>query len=444
MMDFVLKMMILIQISRQHGPVIYLDDGTTAAGEATAAAAAAAASASVSGEAEVAVVAGVESGTKGEFFLALMSPDMIRAVLTHLALTVQGGPQLCRLKATCRAMRNALSADEPEIHELWEIAARSRFVEEVDELLPDDTERLQDVHSVTLLRAEARTAQAFDNGISASVRRELWSPNPLPSKPDAPSAGGVPPVLRPEDIGYAAYKRLHELRSTFKSTVTVVRGSISDLPFRVDAIVLPSDDRSMLNVGFGACGAIYKAADGGQNLLDKYMRVTYPEECGLGTRDYSSGNPVGTCLPSPSFAMNDRCSHLLHAVGPTWPSSCLDSLGRTIRWCRVDGVLPDTPWDQLTWAWYKDIDGSISGDGIGFGTTQENEDDIDAKYEDPLSRSKFHGTMVRRQVVRDLCVVYENIFDQAAALGAKSIALPGISTGSRGCPSVHAEVPTTA
>ena len=93
---------------------------------------------------------------------------------------------------------------------------------------------------------------------------------------------------------------------------------------------------------------------------------------------------------------------------------------------------------MLTWAWYTDIDGSISGDGIGMGTAEENEDDIDPKYEEPLSRSKFHGTMIRRQVVRDLCVVYENIFDQAAALGAKSIALPGISTGSRGCPNLTA------
>eukprot|EP01043_Picozoa_sp_COSAG02_P091158 COSAG02_NODE_27917_length_600_cov_0.956088_2_plen_65_part_01 len=65
----------------------------------------------------------------------------------------------------------------------------------------------------------------------------------------------MPPVLRREDVGFEAYKRLHELRAQFKETVTVVRGSISDLPFRVDAIVLPSDESSMLDVGFGACGA---------------------------------------------------------------------------------------------------------------------------------------------------------------------------------------------
>ena len=70
--------------------------------------------------------------------------------------------------------------------------------------------------------------------------------------------------------------------------------------------------------------------------------------------------------------------------------------------------------------------------------------------------------MLRRQLVRDLCVVYENIFDQAAEHECKSIgestalsplplifsyksekslcgaALPGISTGSRGFPNITA------
>ena len=58
-------------------------------------------------------------GPSGEFFLAQLGPDMIRAVCTHLALTIQGGPALKRLQATCRGMRDALAADEPEIHELW-------------------------------------------------------------------------------------------------------------------------------------------------------------------------------------------------------------------------------------------------------------------------------------------------------------------------------------
>ena len=40
-----------------------------------------------------------------------------------------------------------------------ELAARSRFVEEIDELLPADIEKLQDVDTVTIIRADARTAQ---------------------------------------------------------------------------------------------------------------------------------------------------------------------------------------------------------------------------------------------------------------------------------------------
>jgi hypothetical protein len=60
-----------------------------------------------------------ERSQPGEFLLAQLAPDMIRAVCTHLALTIQGGPMLKRLQATCRGMRDALAADEPEIHELW-------------------------------------------------------------------------------------------------------------------------------------------------------------------------------------------------------------------------------------------------------------------------------------------------------------------------------------
>lgn len=37
---------------------------------------------------------------------------------------------------------------------------------------------------------------------------------------------------------------------------------------------------------------------------------------------------------------------------------------------------------------------------------------------------------------------YENIFEHAARIGATSIALPGISTGSRGCPPLTAAVRT--
>lgn len=193
------------------------------------------------------------------------------------------------------------------------------------------------------------------------MKRELWSATPLPRKPGRPSSGGVPPVLRPEDVGFGAYKRLHELRAQFKETVTVVRGSISDLPFHVDAIVLPSDESSMLNVGFGACGAIYRAADGPDKenkLLDKYMRKTYPKQCGLTasgaySRSYEP-NPVGTVLPSPSFAMSDRCTTLLHAVGPTWPSGSLDSLGRAVRWCRLGGGEERVhSYTEHSWGWYR-------------------------------------------------------------------------------------------
>ena len=50
-----------------------------------------------------------------------------------------------------------------------ELAARSRFVEEIDELLPADIEKLQDVDTVTVIRAEARTAQVRKLPLKVSV-----------------------------------------------------------------------------------------------------------------------------------------------------------------------------------------------------------------------------------------------------------------------------------
>ena len=306
-------------------------------------------------------------------------------------------------------------------------------MEEVNELMPESIEALQNVASVTLLRAEARTAQAFDNGASAHVRRELWEAAPMPREPSM-AAGGVPPVLREEDHGFAAYRRLHELRAEFKSRVTVVKGSISQLPFKVDAVVLPADAYPV-DVNFGACHAIYVEANGGisakEKPLDDHMRLNYLPQAPV---------PIASCLPSPSFEMSDRCDHLLHSVGPTWPVHELDVIGRAIRWWRLDGEADpeDEPWDRKTWAWFTDVDGSQSGDNIGYGTGEEKDLTLDPQYRRVHSLAKYHSTMLRRQCVRDLCVTYENIFDAAAELGAKTIALPGISTGSRACPNLTA------
>ena len=58
-----------------------------------------------------------------------------------------------------------------------ELAARSRFVEEIDELLPADIEKLQDVDTVTIIRADARTAQvrAYKSPLTLVVQCFLTS-----------------------------------------------------------------------------------------------------------------------------------------------------------------------------------------------------------------------------------------------------------------------------
>lgn len=50
---------------------------------------------------------------------------------------------------------------------------------------------------------------------------------------------------------------------------------------------------------------------------------------------------------------------------------------------------------------------------------------MDSQFKEKAALMKYHATMLRRQLVRDLCVAYENIFDQAAERECKSIALPG-------------------
>ena len=75
----------------------------------------------------------------------------------------------------------------------------------------------------------------------------------------------------------------------------------------------------------------------------------------------------------------------------------------------------------------RDVDGTLTGaaDGLGYGTAEEAEIAIDPEFVEKAALIKYHATMMRRQLVRDLCVVYENIFDQAAEWECKSIALPG-------------------
>jgi hypothetical protein len=85
-------------------------------------------------------------------WLARLPPDMLRAVLQHVATTSPGccggaGVVLLRLGLTCRALRDLLLPPEgapPDsvpaaVHVLWELAARSDFVASCEELLPSST-----------------------------------------------------------------------------------------------------------------------------------------------------------------------------------------------------------------------------------------------------------------------------------------------------------------
>ena len=57
---------------------------------------------------------------------------------------------------------------------------------------------------------------------------------------------------------------------------------------------------------------------------------------------------------------------------------------------------------------------------------------MEPEFAEKAALIKYHATMLRRQLVRELCVVYENIFDRAAERECKSIAIPGA------VPAVHA------
>jgi hypothetical protein len=50
---------------------------------------------------------------------------------------------------------------------------------------------------------------------------------------------------------------------------------------------------------------------------------------------------------------------------------------------------------------------------------------MEPQFTEKAALINYHATVMRRQLVRDLCVVYENIFDRAAERECKSIALPG-------------------
>ena len=57
---------------------------------------------------------------------------------------------------------------------------------------------------------------------------------------------------------------------------------------------------------------------------------------------------------------------------------------------------------------------------------------MEPEFAEKAALIKYHATMLRRQLVRELCVVYENIFDRAAERECQSIAIPGA------VPAVHA------
>jgi hypothetical protein len=88
----------------------------------------------------------------------------------------------------------------------------------------------------------------------------------------------------------------------------------------------------------------------------------------------------------------------------------------------------------------RDVDGTLTGaaDGLGWGTAEEAELAMEPQFREKAALINYHATMMRRKLVRDLCVVYENIFDLAAERECKSIALPGAVSIIQNCsPRLH-------
>ena len=290
-------------------------------------------------------------------YLAQMPRDCLCAVCEKLCREKSGGAYMLRLGQCCRALRDALvSSPDPEVTALWEIAACSKFIAELEELLPSSIDDLQEAtpdliklhkapERVLQLRLEARSVFGFDRGPDILRTQSAPPSHHHPSLGIAPpidtvsvdtpacqAYGCVPPILRPSEVGIDAYRRLHSLRNEFCQRVRVMRGSIAALDFRVDAIVLPGTKyfwlamcyiillvfvsfvfNSMLtagneiprDVGFGAGGAVFNAANGKDGTyspylnpgpLDDYMRQHYPD----------SLLPTSTVIATPSFNMSPK------------------------------------------------------------------------------------------------------------------------------------------
>jgi O-acetyl-ADP-ribose deacetylase (regulator of RNase III) len=189
------------------------------------------------------------------------------------------------------------------------------------------------------------------------------------------------------------FVRLVRTRRSLRSCVTCINCDISALPWPVDMIVMPSNE-FMQDAGWGAMQALYR--QGGEALQEWLKDVP------RNSQGYHLSQ--GDVITSDAFG-DINAQWLCHACGITWDCELLSPLREDDEWG--------------TGAYVEELDSRRR-----------------AAYESGDSNQLRSD---RRDIALNALVAYQlnlvrKIFREAARVGARSIALPAVSGGSRGYP----------
>eukprot|EP00298_Acanthocystis_sp_HF-20_P011718 c19536_g1_i1.p1 GENE.c19536_g1_i1~~c19536_g1_i1.p1 ORF type:complete len:307 (-),score=100.24 c19536_g1_i1:19-939(-) len=123
------------------------------------------------------------------------------------------------------------------------------------------------------------------------------------------------------EINSEKFISIFEWRTRFRNAVEVVEGDITNLPFIVDAIVVPAQE-NLRNPRYGVMNAVYQAA--GPKL------TTFIQS------RFSGSHPVSTVITTSSFEMEPKVKFIIHAVGPSWSSFLPPAIGENGQYDLTD------------------------------------------------------------------------------------------------------------
>ena len=206
--------------------------------------------------------------------------------LLSLILQLLVAPDLTTLATSCRPLGDAVSSAA----DVWDGLTSREFV--VDHGRADVAEALDAGHAFHDAGLMERLTLALE---SASEGRR--------------AAYCRPTVETPTSHGLAAYKKYRAQRDAIDERIVCLDHDISDLPFHVDMLVVPSNEW-LEDPGSGAMHAINKRAG---PELSRWLRARSPP-------DHESGSPPvqsGEAIVSPSFG-SINAKWLCHGVGINW------------------------------------------------------------------------------------------------------------------------------